>query len=97
MMIDYDNAISITPYKELHDGDESIHKHTQDGYAVPNKVIIYLQTTVPFMMSPGIYNHPFKIGTVFWVRIGIPMENIIGTEILGNMFLNIILFCRRIL
>ena len=63
MMIDYENAISITPYKELRDGDESIHKHTQDGYAVPNKVIAYLQTTVPFMMSPGIYNHPFKAGT----------------------------------
>ena len=62
-MIDYNNAISITPYKELRGGDESIHKHTKIGYAVPNKVIAYLQTTVPFMMSPGIYKHPFKAET----------------------------------
>jgi hypothetical protein len=62
-MIDYDNIISITPYKELDDGDESIYEHTKDGYAVPNKVIAYLQTTMPFVMSPGIYDHPFKTGT----------------------------------
>ncbi len=62
-MIDYNKVISITPYKELCDGEESIHEHTMKGYAVPSKVIAYLQTTEPFMMSPGIYEHPFKEGT----------------------------------
>ena len=61
-MIDYNNVIPITPYKELRGGKESIHEHIQEGYAVPNKVIAYLQTTEPFMMSPGIYEHPFKEG-----------------------------------
>ena len=62
-MIDYNNAISITPYKELRGGKECIHEHIQKGYAVPTKVIAYLQTTEPFMMSLGIYDHPFKAGT----------------------------------
>ena len=30
---------------------------------MPNKVIAYLQTTMPFVMSPGFYDHPFKTGT----------------------------------
>jgi len=32
------------------------------GYSVPYKVIAYLRTTKPYMMCPGIYEHPFKPG-----------------------------------
>ncbi len=34
----------------------------QEGYTVPDKVIAYLRTTKPFMMSPGVYKHPFRDG-----------------------------------
>lgn len=60
--IDFKNIIPLTPYIELHDGEESIRDHVKEGYTVPHKVIEYLQTTTPFMMSPGIYEHPFKPG-----------------------------------
>lgn len=52
--------ICITPYKENHGGLESIYDNIQEGYEVPQKVIRYLKTTNPYMMSPGIYKHPFK-------------------------------------
>lgn len=55
--------ICLTPYRELHGGKESIHDHIQDGYEVPDKVIAYLRTTKPFLMSPGVYDHPFKEDT----------------------------------
>ena len=54
--------ICLTPYKELSNGSESIHGHVHEGYTVPEKVIAYLRTTKPFMMCPGIYDHPFKAG-----------------------------------
>lgn len=54
--------INLTPYKEIKGGEESIYDHVQEGYEVPDKVIAYLRTTKPFLMSPGIYNHPFKEG-----------------------------------
>lgn len=56
----FQKTICITPFKELHLGDDSIYDHVQDGYTVPDKVIAYLRTTKPFAMSPGIYDHPFK-------------------------------------
>ena len=55
--------ICLTPYKELYGGKESILDHVSDGYTVPDKVIAYLRTTKPFLMSPGIYDHPFKENT----------------------------------
>lgn len=58
----WENKICLTPYKELDLGEESIYDHVQDGYTVPLRVITYLQTTEPFFMSPGIYDHPFKSG-----------------------------------
>lgn len=61
-MANINDVISITPYKELHDGSKSIHDHTREGYSVPDKVIAYLQTAVPFLMALGIYDHPFKEG-----------------------------------
>ena len=54
--------ICLTPYIELRGGEESIHDHIRKEYAVPDKVIAYLRTTKPFLMSPGIYDHPFKKG-----------------------------------
>lgn len=55
-----DKMICLTPYKELNIGEESIFDHVKGGYKVPDKVIAYLRTRKPFLMSPGIYNHPFK-------------------------------------
>jgi len=55
--------ICITPYKEILGGKESIYDYVQDGYSVPDKVIAYLRTGIPDIMSPGIYAHPFKKGT----------------------------------
>lgn len=52
--------VCLTPFKELGLGGESIHDWVQEGYSVPEKVIAYLRTTEPDIMSPGIYEHPFK-------------------------------------
>lgn len=54
--------IILTPYKELKFGELSIYDFVQEGYTVPKKVIACLQTKKPYIMSPGIYNHPFKEG-----------------------------------
>ena len=54
--------VCLTPFEELSLGDESIHDWVEAGYKVPSKVIAYLKTTEPFIMSPGIYDHPFKPG-----------------------------------
>ena len=54
--------IILTPYKEIKFGELSIYDFVQEGYTVPEKVIAYLQTKKPYIMSPGIYNHPFKEG-----------------------------------
>lgn len=54
--------INITPFKELRSGKLSIHDYVESGYKVPQTVIVYLQTTKPYLMSPGIYEHPFKPG-----------------------------------
>lgn len=55
--------ICLTPYKEILGGDKSIYDYVKAGYSVPAKVIAYLKTTKPYIMSPGIYNHPFKENT----------------------------------
>lgn len=57
-----ENAICLTPYKEIKGGEESIYDYVQEGYSVPEQVIAYLRTTQPYMMSPGIYEHPFIPG-----------------------------------
>lgn len=56
--------VCLTPYKEFtgNKNYDSIRKHTQSGYTVPNKVIKYLQVGDAYMMCPGIYEHPFKPG-----------------------------------
>lgn len=56
------HPISLTPYREIVGGKESIYDHVQEGYSVPEKVIAYLRTSQPYVMSPGIYEHPFKKG-----------------------------------
>lgn len=55
--------VCISPFKETHCGEQSIYDFVCEEYSVPNKVIAYLRTTEPYMMCPGIYNHPFKPGT----------------------------------
>ena len=52
----------VSPFKEICCGEESIYDYVQEGYTVPAKVIVYLQTTKPYLMSPGIYEHPFAKG-----------------------------------
>ena len=54
--------VCVSPYIELLFGSESIHDHVQDGFSVPERVIAYLRTTQPYLMSPGVYEHPFKPG-----------------------------------
>ena len=54
--------VCLTPFEELRLGDASIHDWVEEGYEVPDKVLDYLKTTEPYMMSPGIYEHPFKPG-----------------------------------
>ncbi|MEF2896849.1 MAG: hypothetical protein U0N69_06335 [Senegalimassilia anaerobia] len=54
--------VCLTPFEELRLGDASIHDWVEEGYEVPDKVLAYLKTTEPYMMSPGIYEHPFKPG-----------------------------------
>ena len=54
--------VCLTPYKELRFGEKSIHDYVKKNYSVPDRVIAYLRTTQPYIMSPGIYEHPFKPG-----------------------------------
>lgn len=54
--------VCLTPFEELHQGDESIYDWVEEGYTVPAKVIAYLKTAEPYVMSPGVYDHPFKPG-----------------------------------
>ena len=51
--------MNITPFKELNQGTESIYDHL-GGVLPPSEVIEYLKTTKPYMMSPGVYQHPFR-------------------------------------
>ncbi|MBR4514070.1 MAG: hypothetical protein IKO61_04215 [Lachnospiraceae bacterium] len=57
------NKVCLSPFKELNEGDKSIYDFVRDGYSVPDKVIAYLRIKEPYMMSPGVYDHPFKTGT----------------------------------
>lgn len=59
---EHQKDICLTPYMELCSGNLSIYDYVEKGYTVPDKVLLYLQTTNPYMMSPGIYEHPFKKG-----------------------------------
>lgn len=54
---------SLTPYKELRQGDESIHDHAAaGGVSVADEVIAYLRSGNAYIFSPGVYQHPFKEG-----------------------------------
>lgn len=56
----FNQTVCISPYKEIRCGCESIYDNIEEGYTVPAKVIAYLRTTTPYIMSPGVYAHPFK-------------------------------------
>ena len=49
----------LTPYIELHMGEESIYDHINHSFSVPDKVILYLQTKELYFFCPGLYQHPF--------------------------------------
>lgn len=59
---EHQERINLTPYKQLKIGTEDINDHIEDGFQVPAKVLTYLQVGEPYIMSPGIYDHPFKEG-----------------------------------
>lgn len=63
MIAEMRKKVCVSPFKEIRCGKESIYDYVKDGYTVPDKVIAYLRTTEPYLMSPGIYEHPFKPGT----------------------------------
>ena len=67
MIEEMHKRICISPFKEIYCGNKSIHDYVQDGYTVPERVIAYLRTTQPFLISPGIYDHPFKPGKTLHV------------------------------
>lgn len=54
--------ISISPFKEINCGSESIYDYVKAGYTVPDKVIAYLRTKSPHLVCPGVYEHPFMKG-----------------------------------
>jgi hypothetical protein len=55
--------VNITPYKELRFGDKSIYDYVGDIETdIPSKVVDYLRAGNPDVMSPGIYDHPFREG-----------------------------------
>ena len=54
------NIINITPYKELHLGEKSIYDYIDKKKAIYKNVINYLKTEKTYLMSPGLYVHPFK-------------------------------------
>lgn len=56
----FQEHICITPYRELEMGSQSIYDNIQEGYTVPERVILYLQTKRLFTMALGVYVHPFK-------------------------------------
>ena len=54
--------IDLTPYKEIHCGKESIYDNVEEGFSVPDKVVLYLRTNDNLCAAPGIYEHPFMSG-----------------------------------
>ena len=58
----FNQMVCVSPYKEIHCGGESIYDNIEAGCTVPDKVIAYLRTTKPYIMCPGVYDHPFKKG-----------------------------------
>ncbi len=65
--------INLMPYKEINGGEESIYDNIDENFSVPEKVILYLQTTQPYMVAMGIYQHPFKDMTLlgpYWYTDG---------------------------
>ena len=45
---------NVMPFKEIKGGQESIYDHIDENYNVPQKVIVYLQTTQPHMVCMGL-------------------------------------------
>lgn len=65
--------INLMPYKEINGGDKSIYDYVDENFRVSQKVILYLQTTQPHIVSMGIYQHPFKDMTLlgpYWYTDG---------------------------
>lgn len=57
-----EGMISITPYRELLFGEKSIYDFISKDKKIDGDVINYLKTENAYLMSPGIYPHPFKPG-----------------------------------
>lgn len=61
-MTNFNNKICLSPFKEINCGSESIYDYVKDGHMVPDTVITYLKSTTPYLMCPGVYEHPFNKG-----------------------------------
>jgi len=62
LLEEMNKKVCLSPYKEILGGDKSIFDYVDPQCTVPGKVIAYLRTTQPYLMSPGIYEHPFRKG-----------------------------------
>ncbi len=58
--MDDNYLINLTPYEELEQGDKSMNDSVDDTFEIPDKVLLYLQGGKEYVMSPGIYMHPFR-------------------------------------
>lgn len=58
----WERIISITPYKEIIGGEESIYDNLDKEVSVPDKVIEYLKVGKCHVAGAGIYEHPFIKG-----------------------------------
>lgn len=59
------SLINLMPYKEICGGEKSIYDYVDENFTVSDKVISYLQTSQPYLVQMGIYQHPFKNMTLF--------------------------------
>lgn len=56
--------VCLTPFKELHQGDEDIYdwvEREKGGHSSGQGDCLF-ETTEPDVMCPGIYDHPFNPG-----------------------------------
>ena len=58
-----EDKICLTPFREIGGGSESIYDYVDSEYTVPEKVLTYLTRGDLYVLSPGVYEHPFKKGT----------------------------------
>jgi len=69
----FPTRINVMPYREINAGKNSIYDNIDEDFKVPDKVILYLQTTQPYLVQMGAYKHPFMDRTLlgpYWYSDG---------------------------